>query len=70
MTTKAYDALADWSDDSKRPAIRKILLSEGFADVIARLDASATSAQAETERSNMAKEPEKRSHKAKTAGRK
>ena len=47
---KSYDALANWVNNSKRPEIRKILIAEGLKDVVARLDAAATSAVAEIER--------------------
>lgn len=47
---KSYDALANWANKSKRPEIRKILIAEGLKDVVARLDAAATSAVAEIER--------------------
>ena len=36
-TKKSYDALYNWIDKTKRPQVKKILLSDGLEDVVNRL---------------------------------
>jgi predicted Zn-ribbon and HTH transcriptional regulator len=39
-TKKSYDALYNWIDKTKRPQVKKILLSDGLEDVVNRLEAA------------------------------
>ena len=41
-TRRSYRALFNWTDERKRPAVKKILLADGLDDVVARLEASKT----------------------------
>ncbi|HHT9145866.1 MAG TPA: hypothetical protein ACFYD4_09340 [Candidatus Wunengus sp. YC61] len=51
------EALALWHNNSKRPEVRKILLANGLGDVVVRLDASASSAQALVEIAALKEKP-------------
>lgn len=37
-TKKSYDALFDWIDKPKRDRVRAVLLADGLAEVVSRLD--------------------------------
>ena len=39
-TRKSYDAVFNWSDPSRREKARAVMLSDGLADEVARLDAA------------------------------
>ena len=39
-TKKSYDALYNWIDKTKRPQVKKILLTDGLDDVVNRLEAA------------------------------
>lgn len=56
-------ALSLWSDKSKRAEIRKVLTADGHADIVKRLENSASSAAAEVELANLVDKPKKEYHK-------